>query len=113
MNELLDNFEEYEKKTKLFSYLSCAVALLIIGLFFYLNSLIPSEAKASDLRGLIDYKLAVGARIMILIGFACAFMSIIRKEPSSVAKWFGGIINCLLFALWVGSMIYHKQFILF
>lgn len=114
MNELLDNFEENEKKTKLFSNLSCAVALLIVGIFFYINSLISPEAQnVSDLHGLIDYKLAVAARIAIIIGFACTIISIVRKEPSSVSKWFGGIINCLLFALWVGSMLYHKQFILF
>ena len=114
MNELLDNFVENEPKAKLFSYLSCTVALLIVGFFVYINSLIPSEAqKVSDLYGLIDYRLAVAARITIMIGFVCTAMSIIKKEPSSVAKWFGGIINCLLFALLVGSMVYHRQFILF
>jgi RsiW-degrading membrane proteinase PrsW (M82 family) len=109
MNEILDKIEEEKIVKKTFSILSFGMTIVIFTLFLYFNSLIPTEIKASDgFKNRIPEnheELAIVVKLSCMLGFVFSILSFVKKEPSSLIKWIGAIINILIFLLIVGITI--------
>ena len=105
MNNILDEIEEKTIKQKIFSKLSFGILCLTITLFLYLYVQIPSQIKASEGFPVIHPTLIWGLRLSCILGFVAAVLSFVKKEPSSMLKWVGGIFNILIFLLFLGVML--------
>jgi hypothetical protein len=99
MNEILDRIEE-EIRPKTFSKWSFGTALIIMGLYTYMSSLVPSEMQFNA-GGfpMIPLVLTWAFRLSCLLGFIFTILSFVKKEPSSMMKWIGAIVSGLIFLI--------------
>jgi hypothetical protein len=108
MSEILDTIEE-EMPNMVFSKLSFGMAIITSTLLSYFFSILPSEIKASELPFFHPALIWITS-LSAPIGFLFSIISFVKKEPSSIIKWIGGIINTLIFLLFavVFVMMFKK-----
>jgi hypothetical protein len=95
MNNILDEIDNDTIRTKTFSKLSFGMALFMLILGAYFNSLIP-ENVAQEGFPIVSPMLIWLGRLSIPISFIFSVISFIKREPSSFIKWAGGIFNTLI-----------------
>jgi|GEM_PF-5271514 len=106
MIDILDNEMPVKKtQSKLFSRLALFFAIVSVAIcciIFYLT-------LSSSLEGIgltLMFQTALILRFTCLFGVICNVISFIRKEPRSVVKWLGAIINFLLLILVIGLIVF-------
>lgn len=106
MNQILDENEQALVPKKTFSKLSFSTSIITVILMFYYMSQIPSEIKVSDMdKPFISPLFAIAMLLSCALGFVFALISFVKKEPSNAIKWMGGVINIILFLVFIGSIL--------
>jgi hypothetical protein len=108
MHPILDEIDSKPNTQKTFSKLSFVAALVTILLTVYLFNLMPDKIVVGRGVPVIPFKLIFIIQVTCLLGFVFAIISLVKKEPSSVFKWIGGIFNILLFLAAIGCVIFAK-----
>lgn len=107
MNEILDEIE-IKNTQKKFSKLSLMTALINLGLFSYLFLSIPKTIKVNEGIPEPPMIIVIATQIFCLVGIITTTLSFMKKEPSTLFKWVGAILNSLLFLLIAGSVIFAR-----
>ena len=104
INQILDETTEVLILKKTFSKWAFGTAIITTTLIVYYATQIPSEMKASDVgKPFIPLEFASIMLLSCLLGFVFTIISFVKKEPSSVIKWAGAIINIIPFLIMVWS----------
>jgi hypothetical protein len=98
MNVILDELE-LKNKSRLFSYLSFGLLILTIILFIVLFQYSPELGQTYQSGSTPPKLLVYALKFSTRTGAICAVLSIIRKEPSSLLKWFSAIFNSIIIIL--------------
>ena len=105
MNQLLDESENIPILKKTFSKLSLGTSIITAILMLYFMSEIPSETKVEDIGKPFVSTLFVGLMLLFcVLGFIFTIISFAQKEPSTLIKWVGAVINTILFLIFVWSV---------
>ncbi len=107
MNEILDEIE-VKNKNKTYSRLSFINSLLNIGLISYHIAGIPRMVKASEGFPEPSKILITATLVFCLTGILMTILSFVKKEPSTLIKWLGAILNSLLFLFIVALVVFAK-----
>jgi hypothetical protein len=108
MNQLIDEIEKMTVVKKTFSKLSFIISIVTVLLCCYAYRLILLEKPDifKPLSNEITYATYAGL-LSTIVGFIVAIISFIRKEPSTIVKWIGGVLNIGIFVFYTGRVIFH------
>ncbi len=107
MDDILDEIEVRNTK-KTFSILSLVNALSVIGLLGYFSTIFPTQIKASDYLIEPPVVLITAIQILCLTGVLFTVLTFVKKEPNSLIKWLGTILNTFIFFFILGLIIFAK-----
>jgi hypothetical protein len=105
MNQLLDESENISILKKTFSKLSFATSIITAILMLYIMTKIPSEIKVNDIgKPFISPLFAMLMLLFCALGFIFTILSFVKKEPTTLIKWVGTVINMILILVLIWSI---------
>lgn len=106
--DLLDYEEGLKPQRTFFSKASFIIAILNISLFVYVISLIPARITAKNGMTLPSHWGIIVAMLCIscLLGFVISIIALARKENMTFYKVIGCVINFIVIALLIASIVF-------
>ncbi len=108
MNEILDEYLQKGKKKNNFSRLSFVFSLITLFLIIFLFNQIPSTISANREFPVIPVWIIIVTHISCYSGLFFSIMSFVKKEKLKYLRIAGAVLNILLFAIIIGSIIIAK-----
>jgi hypothetical protein len=110
MNSILDEVEKPFFPKKIYSRLAFAISIISVILILSFFSFKPATIKAKDGFPVVPKLLISAIYLSCISGAIVTRMSLVQKDPSSILKWVGGILNTLIFLILLGSIIFANIF---
>jgi hypothetical protein len=108
MNQIIDEIEKMPVVKKTFSKLSFIISIVTVLLYCYVYRLILLEKPDIFEPSSNKFTYAAYAGFLsTIVGFVMAIISFMRKEPSTIVKWIGGVLNIGIFVFYIGRVIFH------
>ncbi|MDX1940999.1 MAG: hypothetical protein SFU99_10640 [Saprospiraceae bacterium] len=108
MNPILDEIENKNMSRITFSKLSFGVSIITTFLVIYLIGQIPSTIKVSEGIPQPPMFIVAATNIFCIVGLLFTILSFVKREPSRLFKWMGGILNIILFIFILGSILFAR-----
>jgi hypothetical protein len=94
MSQVIDEIEKISAPKKTFSKLSFIISIVTVLLYVSAYRLRLSEESDFFKPSSNEFIYAIFTELMsIIVGFIVAIISFIKKEPSTIIKWIGGVLN--------------------